>query len=198
MPLLEARPRITKVEQEVGSPWFRIGTEDPEIKGLSTQDQDRATEALGLKGERVLLKYDERIVNKNGRTYNNRYYQSATRAEPEAPAPQFDQVEPKRAGLPDKERWSISLGVGIKAAVATLPYFPDDQRTFELQKQVALGWARFHFFTPMPEREMAFAGGATTPGAYDDPGSELPPPADDDIPYKWIDYWATEEPWRAL
>ena len=185
MPVQEVETTIDRVEQEVGSPWFRIATSDPEVKGLSTQDQDRATEALGLKAKRVLLKYEERIVNKNGRTYHNRYYQEAAE-KTAAPEPQFDQVEPKRAGLPDRERWSISLGVGIKAAVATLPFFPEEQRTFELQKQVALGWARFHFFSPMPsalpENVVPLAGVAV--GAHDpgpDPG--FPAPTDDDIPF---------------
>ena len=87
---------------------------------------------------------------------------------------------------------------GAKLAVQTLPMMPVQQRSFEVQKQIATAWAEFAFFAEPPARPSlngggadqsqfhAPAGSASTGGAgtnLDPIPSTAPPHGDQDIPF---------------
>lgn len=122
---------------------------------------------------------------------------------PEQQQEQFAAPTPQERSKTNKEdAWRMALTSGSERAVQTLPLMPNEQRTFEIQKSIAMAWAKFIFFTPVPTStvlaqqgdpptpEQAYAMprpfAGQGPGTYDEPGSghETPPPhTDDDIPY---------------
>jgi hypothetical protein len=207
---LTAMVTIDKVEHDVGTGWYRIHVhkDDGSKFRLDTKFEDKAQEAAALMGQpNVRVWYTERpsqnINQRTGQPYPpDRWY---GRAEFGAPAPTGNggiqtigaEVQQQVAQIPaaaprgeDPERnWRICLQTGGKLAVATMPLMPNEQRSFDVQKQIATAWAKFFFFTPVPvwgassepaspqvayENEPAAVG-----GGYDAP----PPPSDDDIPY---------------
>jgi hypothetical protein len=172
---------IDKVEQDIDTGWFTVVTDQGKF---STKIREKADEAVGLRGSRVLLRYSEQVKTKDGRTYRNRYYEDAS----EVPSANGGFTETSSRKTPKEDAWRMSLSVGAKCAVDTLPLMPSEQRTFDTQKQVALAWAKFLFFTPMPEMptaQLRVVEPTREPvvyGAYTEP--EAPPPhGDDDIPY---------------
>lgn len=218
MATIEAR--ITKVEHDVGTGWYTIHTDSEQVRKLTTKMDQKAQEAAGLRqsGEVALIEYSpkERHDDSSGRTYKNNYYERARTAPPqstngggygdssyssgietvggEQPAATavagIDAVTPTGRKMDPAEAWRICLATGAKLALMTLPLMPTEQRTFDVQKQIALAWAMWIYSTPHGGAS-AFDGiGATAsgtgPGAYDEPGSgsfyEKPPPSDD-IPF---------------
>src|SRR6266576_891784 len=201
MPSIDAR--ITRVEQDENG-WFRIHTDDERVKRLDTKLEPKAKEAQALMRERVLarIEFSERETDKvnpnTGRPYPpNRYYESAGQLG-DTPDDQIPVVQTTRATTAPGEAWRICLAAGGKLAVATLPMMPVQQRSFEVQKQIATAWAEFFFFSEPPAQPTiiggnnsassfpapAATGAGRNPGAYDAPlGDAPPPPSDDDIPY---------------
>jgi len=193
---------ITKVEKDEATGWGRISTDDPNVKTLQTKRPDLLAEAgqLRLSGVLVRIEYTEREGNVNpntGRPYLNRYYEKATALgePPQATDSGVETVRQTRTPTDPDEAWRISLAAGGKLAVMTLPMMPTAQRSFEIQKRIALAWAEFFFFTSRPSRP-SVNGNPTSPfqaptdagaehhspGAYDEPvmaGYTGP----DDIPF---------------
>ena len=201
---------IQQVESDQSSGWYTIVTDQGKF---TTKIAENAQEALSLQGQRVLLYYQERVQTKPApdgqgmRTYRNRYYSRAGSLGAAAPQSGFvttgqGQAQPQDGGAgfvesrgenPERS-WRICLQTGGKLAVSTMPLMPNEQRSFDVQKQIALAWAKFFFFTPVP---VEIAGTAVMPnpiaspqeayedvpaavgGGYDEP----PPHTDDDIPY---------------
>ena len=183
---------IEKVEHNMETGWFNIKTS---AGRYDTKIKDKADEALALRGQEVQLWYSPGRASGNinphtGQPYPpNNYYERAQRigAAPAANGGGFD--APSGGGGENPERsWRICLQTGGKLAVATLPLMPNEQRSFDTQKQIALAWAKFFHFTPVPH---LIAGTQVVPpspeveepvavgGGYDSP----PAPTDDDIPY---------------
>lgn len=203
--------RITKVEHDVGTGWYSIYTDSDSVKKLTTKMDAKATEAAALRqsGEVVLIRYShkQRTDDNTGRTYNNYYYEQAATASRQSNGASgsgidsvgsaagvsagsnegIEQVERPWRKMDPSEAWRICLGSGAKLAVQTLPLMPVEQRTFEVQKQIALAWALWIFSTPVEAASTDTSGrSAGAPGAYaePDPGREYaPPPNDDDIPF---------------
>jgi hypothetical protein len=195
-----AEVTIQRVTQNFDTGWYTVETDQGKY---ATKIAELASEAKSLEGKHVLLDYDEQVVNKPApdgsgmRTYRNRYYNRASEAPATNGPAVIEQVSSRRT--PREDAWRMCLGVGAKCAVDTLALMPNEQRTFDIQKTIALAWAKFLFFTPMPDAMGAsapptpeeayrpFAGvGAEHPGAYDEPGGgyERPPaPGDQDIPF---------------
>jgi hypothetical protein len=207
MATIEAR--ITKVEHDVGTGWYTITTDHASVKRLTTKMEPKAREAAALRqaDEVALIEYSAKTRHdeSSGRTYNNNYYERAKTAPPPSAngssgidsvgggdtASGIDIASPAASRRDPAEPWRIALSVGAKLAVATLPLMPVEQRTFEVQKQIALAWAQWVFQTPPPGTPAADDGmgfGTMTssgrPGAYSDPDFDAPPPpGDDDIPF---------------
>jgi hypothetical protein len=200
---------ISDVEHNMSTGWYKVVTD--KLGKLSTKWPERAQQALDLKGSECRIRYTEGRPSGNvnphtGQPYPpDKFFESA---EPLATGNggggftstggSSDMVE-LRGENPEKT-WRIALQVGGHLAVDTLPLLPNEQRTFEAQKQIALAWAKFFYFTPVPpamvgsqmpppspqaayRNEPAAVGGGYSepshPGAYDEP----PPHTDDDIPY---------------
>lgn len=204
MATIEAR--ITKVEHDVGTGWYTIHTDSEQVRKLTTKMDQKATEAAALRqsGEVALIEYSpkERHDESSGRTYKNNYYERARTAPPSSNGGQgtgietvgttavagIDAVTTPGRKMDPAEAWRICLATGAKLALMTLPLMPTEQRTFEIQKQIALAWAMWIFETPRDDG-MAFgvapASGRSGPGAYDEPvGYDAAPPhSDDDIPF---------------
>jgi hypothetical protein len=199
MPSIDAR--ITKVEQDPETGWARVHTDDERIKTLDTKRPDLIAEAgqLRVAGVPCRIEFsekDSRNVNPHsGKPYTNRYYEGAV-ALGEKPEPQgIDMVTPTGRKTDPGDAWRICLAAGGKLAVATLPMMPTSQRSFEVQKQIALAWAEFFYFTAAPERPSlngnpgshfqapADAGATRNPGAYGEPEYAGLAGSDDDIPF---------------
>src|SRR5215471_12283675 len=208
MATIEAR--ITKVEHDVGTGWYSILTDHGEVKKLQTKMIAKAEEAAGLKGEVALIEYsakDSQNTNPHtGKPYRNIYYERArTAPSGNGASGGIDTVGGETASgieqaperplrkMDPSEAWRICLGTGAKLALMTLPMMPTEQRTFEVQKQIALAWAMWIFSTPL-EGASAYDGGPGTntsgrsPGAYSEPEpggghEQAPPPSDEDIPF---------------
>lgn len=213
MATIEAR--ITKVEHDVATGWYSILTDHGSVKKLTTKMEPKAREAAALRqaDEVALIEYSAKTRHdeSSGRTYNNFYYERAKTAPPSgtngsgdfggidtvgaaaaSPASGIDTAAPQTSRRDPTESWRIALSVGAKLAVSTLPLMPTEQRTFEVQKQIAMAWALWVFQTPAPGNEPAAApsGFASSssggPGAYDEPSGYVdrpPVPGDDDIPF---------------
>lgn len=176
MPTVEAR--ITGVEQDASTGWYRITTDDESIRRLDTKVAEKAREAAELKksGDLALIEFSEKqgtnINPHTQRPYMNRYYEQAGSVEPEtieAP-PDIPLITPTRAKTDPDEAWRICLAAGGKLAVATLPLLDKEQQDFDSQKKIASAWARFFFFSHAPKPEFADLAGAGNA-------------ADDDIPF---------------
>jgi hypothetical protein len=192
MASLEAN--ITKVEKDESTGWYTIRTDDDEIKKLATKQEKPAKEAAALRrdGVRAAITYTLREKpREDGGVFKNYYLDKAEAAV--ASNGSDDGIEvvrqeqaPSRKTDP-QDAWRMCLNKGGELAVLTMPLMPVEQRDFDTQKRLAVAWARFFFFSPLPDRaEMAFtaAPAAAHPGAYDEPGNyDPPPPTDEDIPF---------------
>jgi hypothetical protein len=173
--------RITKVERQVdrsGQPtdWFVIDTDHERYKQLKTKIQEKAVEAMRLSetGGVSLIDFtqQEGRARQDGSRWPPTFYYERAAAKP------VEQTEiPMGSPPPESEfnrkmnptdAWRICLSAGAKLAVATLPLLPNDQRTPEIQQQIALWWGKFLYYTPSP-----------SPGSFDAPN----PQPDDDIPF---------------
>jgi len=153
MPSIEAR--ITKVEQDAGTGWYRISTDDERVKRLDTKIEEKANEAARLIGSLALIDFTEKQGNANphqpGTFYMNRYYEQAgSLAEKQ---PQIPVVTETQRPTDPQTAWRIALSVGAKLAVETMPLMPENQRTFEAQKRIAHAWAEWLTSTPSPSQE---------------------------------------------
>ena len=195
MPTVAAR--VMKVEHDIGTGWYRITTDHAEIKRLDTKIREKAEEAASLKQEGVLaeIEYSSNPRTVDGRTYQNfRWERGAPSGNggQQAQIPGIETVakasdEFQRRMHPD-ERWKMALQGGAHLAVETLPYLDPAQRSFEHQKQIAIGWASFLMTTPPTVAQsgdpMAASSRAYGWDPSDDPGPEQrPAPTDDDIPF---------------
>lgn len=186
MPSVEAR--ITKVEQDASTGWYRIRTDDERVKQLDTKIAEKAREAAELKklGARALIEFSEKPGNINqhtGERYVNRYYEQAGSVEPEKPEDGIDVVQATSRKTDPEDAWRMCLNKGGELAVATLPLMSNEQRSFEVQKQIAIAWAKFFLFTPLPRlEELAFGGGNGFNAGSANP-DQSPPHGDDDIPF---------------
>lgn len=197
MAVIEAH--VTKVEQEIGSDWFAVSTDHDQVKKLTTKKREVAEGAAAVRvaGSLAKITFTQRDREANGRTYHNYYLDSAEPIATNGASGGIDQVAPVGRKTDPAEAWRICLAAGGKLAVATMPLMPVEQRDFETQKRLAVAWARFFFYTPMPTED-DFAATATTrstsaPGTYDEPGNySAPSPMDEDIPFLWPDAYAPE------
>jgi hypothetical protein len=197
---------IEGVQHNVETGWFSVKTNRGKF---DTKIQEKAEEAVALKGETVRLFFTTgqssgRINPHTNRPYDPpRWYERADRVASGNGTPGIEQVGGGdgggggRRGLDRDEVWRICLSVGVKAAVDTLPLMPVEQRDFATQQAIASAWAKFLFFSvapdpmgatpasftspPDPEQGFRpFAGVESGPGAYDEPGSyEQAPPHSD-------------------
>jgi hypothetical protein len=203
---MQIETTIQDVEHDQSTGWYTILTSDGKF---STKHREPASDALRLRGKLVLLDYNEQVVNKPApdgsgmRTYRNRYFNRAG----ELPAPSANDGGFTMTGeqtatgdtprmREDPERsWRICLQTGGKLALATLPLMPNEQRTFETQKQIALAWAKFFYFTPPPSAAELLGPRPPTPqqaygdvpafagGGYEAGGHESESSQSDDIPW---------------
>jgi hypothetical protein len=190
MAVIEAT--IERVEHDQDTGWFTIHTSEGKF---STRIKENADQALSLRSQRVLIDHDEKVVTKPApdgtpRTYRNRYYNRASLTGPAA-AETDGIVQTSSRKTPREDAWRMCLNKGGELAVATLPLMPVEQRDFNTQKQIATAWAKFFFYTPIPDplpeampepvqlHPVAAAQQAHARGAYDEP----PPPGDQDIPF---------------
>jgi hypothetical protein len=199
---------IDKVEHDMATGWYRIHAEqDGSNIRLGTKIREKAEEAASLKGKQVRVWFIEkpsRGTNPHtGQPYPpDRWYQRAEETAAsmnggtgidvvgEAAAPAI----PAASSENPRREWRICLQTGGKLAIQTLPLMPNEQRTFDTQKQIALAWARFFYFSIPPERESmgtptpspqqaygdvpAFAG-----GGYEEAPPDMHEPPPDDIPW---------------
>jgi hypothetical protein len=189
-------PQTKPSGEETG--WFEIvfGPDAP-IPKAATNYRERAAIAAQIRdsGERWKLDIFEQPgkPNPRGGVYPpNYYFNGGTRIETNGSsatfdAPALDAPAPSPANQTrgeDPERsWRICLQTGGKLAVATMPLMPVDQRSFDVQKQIATAWATFFYFTPPPASGVReFAGGS---GSYDSAatGERYESAPDDDIPW---------------
>jgi|SRR5215471_15745582 len=166
MPRVDAH--IRKVEQELGSDWFTIHTDDDVVKKLSTKRADLGREAAAFKeaGALVSIEYTENVKRlDDGRSFTNRYYgggvELGERGNGAGAIPGVDTVQPQARPEDPDRNWRICLQTGAKLAVATMPLMPVDERDFETQKRQARAWAEFFLFEPRPT-------GASSPDELDD------------------------------
>lgn len=101
---------------------------------------------------------------------------------PTTPPPKdFTPASNERAKTPREDAWRMALTSGSERAVQTLPLLQQDQQSFDVQKAIALAWAKWIFFTPVP---MEIAGTQVMPNTQHDEGYESAPAhTDDDIPF---------------
>jgi len=174
--------KITKIEQDLGSEWYRISTDHPEIGRLDTKDPVRAREAVAAKdsGAVVLIDYTRKPSTKinphSGAPYPDNFYFNAVKTpEPKAGGaiPGVELVQQTQRPTDPATAWRISLAAGAKLAVGMLPLLPSEQQNFSTAQQMALVWGRWLFSTPLPPEPAAPAS------AQDD----MRPLFDDDIPF---------------
>jgi len=186
MPSIDAH--ITKIELDQATGWYRIYT-DGRPERVETKRKDLADEAEQVMLSRSLarISYTEREGNINpasGKPFMNRYFDGATTlGDPPARQGGIEVVQQTGRKTDPGDAWRICLAAGGKLAVATLPMMPVKERSFEVQKQIALAWAEFFFFSTAPERPSLNGSGVsssqfhspvgaqstTGPGAYDEP-----------------------------
>ena len=173
MATIEAK--ITKVEQDLGSEWFRISTDHDEIGRLDTKDENRAREAVAAKqsGAVVLIKYTRKPSTKinphSGAPYpDNFYFDSVATPEPSAGVAGVDMVQRTQMPTDPSTAWRISLAAGAKLAVGMLALMPEAQQNLASTQQMALVWGHWLYTTKPPEEA---------------PAAEMKPLFDDDIPF---------------
>lgn len=186
MAVVEAH--VTKVEQELGSDWFSVQTDHEQVKKLTTKKKDIAegAAAVRISGALATITFTQRDRESNGRVYHNYYLD---KCEPAASngAAGIDTVAPVGRKTDPDDAWRMCLNKGGELAVSTMPLMPVEQRDFETQKRLAVAWARFFFYTPLPtDADFATAAAGTSrsteaPGAYNEP--DFGQPAEDDIPF---------------
>jgi hypothetical protein len=199
MPSIDAH--VTKVELDEATAWYRITTDHERVKRLDTKRPDNAREAVALmkSGDLARIEFTE-MESKNvnqftGKPYMNRYWEHGGSIDDKPEIEGVETIKAQSRSTNPIDAWRISLAAGGKLAVATLPMMPVEQRSFEVQKQIAIAWATFFFFTPPPDapetnggsssqfQSPVGAGATRNPGAYDDPTESEPPRSDDDIPF---------------
>jgi hypothetical protein len=203
MPTIDAK--ITKVEQDQATGWYRITTEHDRVQRVETKKHDLAEQAAELMREGVMARIefterDSQNINPHtNKPYLNRYYEGAVPLVDPRPQQQIEQVSTGRKTDPN-DAWRMCLNKGGELALRTLPMMPTAQRGFDVQRQIARAWAEFFYFTGAPAQPSDGGEGVTQsqfqkpsgpiaavghPGAYHDPtaGESAPPPGDDDIPF---------------
>jgi hypothetical protein len=215
VPAIEARiERVTQRPQ--GGYDIFIETRQGREMRLQTWRDENANEAgrVRMTGEFWLVDYSEsqgkNINPHTNQPYINRFFETASPLAAQAPGngasgidPLPQQQQQAHAGIdnlpapaprldPVRE-WRIALAVGGKLAVATMPLMKEHERTFEIQKQIALAWALWVYETPPPTTSATSSAPpppsyaqetnahVAQPGAYNEPGQGYPTP--DDIPY---------------
>ena len=210
---LVAEVTINDVEHDLARGWFRVKTD----KGrFDTKIPEKAQEALSLRGKTVRIFYTEQpsqnVNPHTGQPYApNRYYERADEvlpsqigdgfAMPQTPsqftqpqAPQPTHVPPQfstptAAGEDPRRAWRILLQTGAKLAVETMPLMPNEQRSFDVQKQIAMAWAKWFWVTPPPATDSMGDDPPTPQRAYDEQpipaiaGTGYATPPDPDIPF---------------
>lgn len=177
--------RITGVEQDASTGWYRITTDDERVRRLDTKVAEKAREAAELKksGDLARIEFSEKQGNTNphtGQPYLNRYYERAGSIETPREADDDDGitiVKPTRPATDPAEAWRICLAASAKLALDTYP--PEvrgEPGAFEVQKKIAVAWARFLYFSRPPE------------AGFDDlvaseQSMTVTAPADDEIPF---------------
>lgn len=108
--------------------WFKISA-DP-IGDLSTKKRDLAVVARELKGQTASIEFTERINEKDGRTYTNRY---------------LDKIEPAASAAPfvTKDEM-IHRQTASKVAAAMLPYLDEAERTPHGLIDLCEFWVRYY------------------------------------------------------
>jgi len=191
MPMLRAK--VTKVEHDLGTGWYRITTDHGDVKRLDTKKQELAEQAARLKesGVTAEIDYTERPRTVDGRTYRNFYWENGEAAgDGSSAAGGIEEIGGQdgqsfqRRKHPD-ERWQIALQGGMHAAIATLPFLAPDQRSFDHQKRIATAWAVFLFHSSLDNAQEAVPTRGIDWEPQGDPGPEnRPSPQDDDIPFE--------------
>jgi hypothetical protein len=197
VPSIDAR--ITKIELDANTGWYRIHTDDERIVRVETKRRDLAEDADKIRESRLpaRIEFTEREGNVNPHTqrpYINRYFEKATPLGDATPPSGIEVVQQTGRKTDPGDAWRICLAAGGKLAVATMPMMPVTQRDFGTQKQIAIAWAEFFFFSTAPAQPSLNGAGVNSsqfqrpadaepsngPGAY----SDAPPPrSDDDIPF---------------
>lgn len=134
---------------------------DQENQKFSTFERPVADHARQLVGQTVRLRFTEKNVQKNGQWFKNLYYegaestfapqgpppsyppaQQAQAAQPqfESPPKQFGNITPQ---LPDDRDLKIVRQSSLKAAVHTLGYLPDSERTPRAALEIAEFYLRY-------------------------------------------------------
>jgi len=179
--------KITKIEQDLGSEWYRISTDHPEIGRLDTKDEARAREAVAAKesGAVVLIDYTRRPSTKinphSGAPYADSIYFNSVKTPEATPSPSgaipgVELVQQTQRPTDPATAWRISLAAGAKLAVGMLPLLPSEQQNFSTAQQMALVWGRWLFTTPLPPEP-------SEPRAVSAQDDLRPLFADDDIPF---------------
>jgi hypothetical protein len=205
--MAELDARIERIELNQDSGWYRISLDSDRIKTLDTKKADLAEQAAEFKRSGAVARItfterdSQRVNPHTNRPFINRYYEGAVPVTPAtAVGSGIDVVTKEQQAAPRGEdktiAWRICLAAGGKLAVATLPMMKVTERDFETQKRIAEEWAEFFFFSPVPSEPSRNGGNPslfqapagslpafTGPGSYVDPGSDAPPPSDDDIPF---------------
>jgi hypothetical protein len=188
MAVLEAR--VTKVVRDEATGWYTIET-DGEPKKLATKNEGPANDAAAIRRDGTLatLTYTQRDRRDGDRVYHNYYLDKAevSRGRRDDGIDVVNTAETTRKTAPT-DAWRMCLNKGGELAVLTMPLMPVEQRDFDTQKRIAVAWARFFFFSPVPSADQPSGLGETPSGArrgaYNDDSYELPPPPqDDDIPF---------------
>lgn len=193
MPEIEAQ--ITKVIYD--EPWYRIHTDDSDIKRLDTQDEDRGAEAGRIKkfcaetGEAVKIVFTQSTKEKDGRVWENNYFQHAEPIKKQAAAPEDNGIEIATPASREygyrthpETSWRICLGTGVKVAMILMPSVAPEQRTMRRVKDIARETAEFLFFEPVPDNPQHPDFRPPPMGAFDAYGNPTPRREDeDDIPF---------------
>ena len=196
---------IDRVERHPTSGWFKIRTDRG---SFDTKMAELAGEAVALQGEPVRIFFKEGVASGNINQHTGqpfpppRYFNRAERLPAGANGGVPGVVEGGGGGYrktAPEDAWRMALTSGSERAVQTLPLLPDGQRDFDSQKTIAIAWARFIFFTQMPDapaQQMMLPPDPESrpPGDEYQPfaGAEnvlreipetMTPPPDDDIPF---------------
>lgn len=184
MPTIEAR--ITNVQRDDQSGWYRISTDDSTVKSLDTKIAEKAREAQALKNSGALALIDY-TVNPKVNPHTNKpypgYYERATESVSRDGDDGIEVVGQYGRKTNPEDAWRMCLNKGGELAVLTLPLMPIEQRSFEVQTRIATAWARFFFFTPPPEPGPREHLGLVSGYSDFQPSDGPPPHDDDDIPY---------------
>ena len=195
--MAEIEARITGVQLDQGTGWYRIIPDHPTVKKLETKKSELAEQAAELmkSGTLARISYTEKpSTNVNPHTnqpYLNRYFDGALPIAAPATSSGIEVVEQTGRKTNPTDAWRICLAAGGKLAVATLPMMPVSERGFEVQKRIAIAWAEFFFFSQAPSQPSVNGGNPTSlfqaPAgslpAFAGPGADEPPHDPNDIPF---------------